>query len=68
MQKESFTEREMLICKIGLIQGLKACDHINREEAIKMLIPVAKAHKVSIKYALELESQLDQMLGDSCLI
>lgn len=62
---QQFSEREMLICKIGLIQGLKAVDQITREQAIEMLIPIAKVHNVSLQFALQLEHDLDQMLGDS---
>jgi len=62
-----FTEREMVICKIGLIQGLKASDYITREQAIEMLKPVCKAHKITLEAGLLLEAELDQMLGDSIL-
>jgi|TARA_B100000470_G_C19514428_1_gene268949 hypothetical protein len=66
--QQQFSEREMLICKIGLLQGIKAVDFITREQAIELTEKIAKAHHVSLQFALQLEHDLDQMLGDSTIV
>jgi len=63
-----FTEREMLIAKIGLLQGAVLFGKANRLTATKVLFQAGKEHGFTNDQALKLEIEVDQMLGDSVLI
>ena len=64
----NFTDQEMLIAKIGLLQGAVIFGKVNRLTATKVLFKSAKEHGFTNDQALKLEIEVDQMLGDSTLI
>jgi len=61
------TEKEMLCCKIGLMQGAVIFGRENRIKATEVLIKQGKKHGYSARRSLALEEELDQMLGDDTL-
>jgi len=64
---KELTEREMLIAKIGLLQGTVFCEKMSKEKATDLLKIHAKKHGFSFEESLELEKTIDQMLGDDTL-
>ena len=63
----TLTEREMLIAKICLLKGVVAVGKTTPEKATDKLKYIAKQHGVTFEEALQLEAELDQMLGDDTL-
>lgn len=64
---KELTEREMLIAKISLMQGVVICTKVTPEEATEKLKGFCGKHGFTFVEALELEKEIDQMLGDDTL-
>lgn len=63
----TLTEREMLIAKIAIIQGVVSCTSLTPEKATERLKEFCKQHGFTFQYGLDLEGEVDQMLGDDTL-
>jgi len=61
------TEKEMLVAKIGLLSGAVVFGKQNRIKATEILMIHAEKHGFTTKEALDLEEEIDQMLGDDTL-
>ena len=70
------TEREMVIAKIGFTKGLVVLTNDNKdwigkpitpEVATEKLRDFCKKHFFTFEQGLDLEQEIDQMLGDSTL-
>ena len=57
----------MLIGKICLIKGVVAVGRTTPEKATDRLKLIAEQHGSTFEEALQLEAELDQMLGDDTL-
>jgi len=64
----TLTEREMLIAKIGLLEGLVASKKSTPKKASQVLKNNCEMHGFNYEDALNLEAEIDQMFGDSTLI
>jgi len=65
-----FTEREMLIAKIGIMSGVVVCNGRTEKIRIKATEKLKKEcakHGFTFEYGLELEEAVDQMFGDDTL-
>ena len=65
MAETTLTEKEMLCAKIGVLSGVVALDAASPEEATDKLKKICQQHGFTFEQALELEKEIDQMLGDS---
>lgn len=64
VSKSTLSEREMLIAKIAITQGMVSLGHMTPEKATEELKLWAVQHHYSFEDALLLEKEIDQMFGD----
>lgn len=63
----NLTEREMLIAKIGLLQGCVVFGKQSRKKALEILLKQAQKHGIWMDEALRLENTIDDMFTEDNL-
>jgi len=63
----NFTDHEIFIAKVVLIQGAVLFGKQSSRRALELLYQHAKQHGFTKEYAVELAAALNQMFGDDLL-